>query len=102
LSGLPSWASTPHCRALIAAIIEQQPPHSSERLDEWNRHPRYRSRYATELRRVYDSHFEQSFTVEEGDALGLNVTPDALIARILDEAALAPVHTIEPGRRIAA
>lgn len=98
MSALPAWANNPICRALIAAIIEEQPTCSAHRSDWGNRDIRFLGSHAAELRRIYDSHFEQSFTVAEGDALGLNVRPDALIDRLLSEASLAPVHTIEPGR----
>lgn len=98
---LPAWAANPACRALIAAIIDERPEAEHPICRNWGHSVlTHRGQFAPKLRRYHSDLLDAAIARSTAEFIALNEQekPDALIARVLADCALAPVETIEPGR----
>jgi hypothetical protein len=103
-NSLPTWAATPVARALLDAIIADQPdlgPSSYTLPSTFGGYrescePRYRGKLAAQLRRIHSEWFEREFAkrdeqfrvsgVWDDATLHRVEQPDRLITRVLHEA----------------
>lgn len=97
---LPAWADNAPCRALIAAIIEEQPEAEHPVCANWGHSVlTYRGQFAPKLRRYHKDLLEAAIarSTAEFIALSEQEKPDALIARVLAEISEVEVKPLGDG-----